>query len=267
MSVDPFHVADIIAEIAEAEITPRFGKLSPEEIRSKSGPNDLVTEVDEVTEKVLRRALLDVRPDAGFIGEEEAAANPQSVEVLKGDGAFWVVDPLDGTRNFVRGVEEFATIVALVENGRTIMGWIYGVPDKKCAVAVEGGGAYWGSDKIVPSAPAQERLTALRSIGWLQDDVQEALRATLKANFASSASHCSAYAYLNLSMGAVDLKVSSRIHPWDHAAGALLLAEAGGAAAYLDDGSPYLPAPSVDRALLAAAPGRDIETLRGILGS
>lgn len=258
MSVDPQKVAGVIAEIARAEIMARYGKLSSGDVRRKSGPNDLVTVVDEATEARLRAALSDIRPDAAFIGEELAAKKPQIVSALAGEGAFWVVDPLDGTRNFVRGVDEFGVIVALVENGETKMGWIYAAPHDEMGIAVKGEGAVFDGAPVTPRAASGKKLVALRSLGWVSPPArQDALRETLKRRFDSRPGYCSAYAYLHLALGDVDMKLSSRIHPWDHLAGALMVTEAGGRVAFLDDEAAYGPSPSVDRLLLAVAPGRD----------
>lgn len=263
--IDAEKVAALIADIAETEIAPRYGKLKSHEIREKSGPTDLVTEVDEATERALRAALMDIRPDAAFVGEESAAADPRVAEALRTGGAAWIVDPLDGTRNFVNGVDEFGTIVAFIENGRTEAGWIYSVPEKKIAIGVRGEGASWGGGKIVVKKPAGERLVALRSFGFLPPARADYMRALLKENFDSRPGYCSAYAYIALSRGLVDVKISSRIHPWDHAAGALLVEEAGGRVAWLDDGAAYAPQPTADRLLLGTAPGRDWDRVAEVL--
>ncbi|HRX39134.1 MAG TPA: inositol monophosphatase, partial [Parvularculaceae bacterium] len=213
MIVDVEKVAALIAEIAQTEIMPRYGKLSAGEIRQKSGPNDLVTEVDEATERALELALRAIRPDAGFIGEELAAKNPEAANALTGEGAFWVVDPLDGTRNFVNRVDEFGTIVALVENGETRAGWIYAAPHNSLAIAEKGEGATWRGERLRVTASEREKPLGLRSLGWLSPDRQERMRARLSARFESRSSHCSAYAYIALAKGDVDFKVSSLIHP------------------------------------------------------
>ncbi|HPE32593.1 MAG TPA: inositol monophosphatase [Parvularculaceae bacterium] len=261
MIVDVEKVAALIAEIAQTEIMPRYGKLSAGEIRQKSGPNDLVTEVDEATERALELALRAIRPDAGFIGEELAAKNPQAANALTGEGAFWVVDPLDGTRNFVNGVDEFGTIVALVENGETRAGWIYAAPHNSSAIAEKGEGATWRGERLRVTASEREKPLGLRSLGWLSPDRQERMRARLSARFESRSSHCSAYAYIALAKGDVDFKVSSLIHPWDHVAGALIVSEAGGKPAFLDDGEPYRPSPSVNKPLLVTARRNDWDAI------
>jgi len=263
--VDAEKIAAVIAEIADHEIAQRFGNLKPEEIREKSSASDLVTEVDEAAERALTSVLNDIYPAATVIGEESAAANPDSVNALDSDGAFWIVDPLDGTRNFVRGEKEFATIVALVEDGVTRMGWIYAIPERKCAIAIAGEGGFWDGVKIDPKPSTSERSTGLRSVGWLTPEWEKPIRENLKANFDCSANHCSAYGYLKVAHGDVDFKLSSRIHPWDHAAGALLVRETGGRAAYIDNATPYSATPSIDRPLLVAAQNRDWKIIAGAL--
>ncbi len=265
LTVDPDKVATLIAEIAEEEIAPRYGKLAPGDIREKSGPNDLVTEVDEAVEGALKKALLGIRPDAVFIGEEAASKDPSLGKALAGAGAFWIVDPLDGTRNFVNGVDEFGVIVAFVEDGETRMGWIYAAPDKKMAIGLKGEGATWAGERLSPKKATGARLVALRSLGFLPLERAEHMRGLLKEHFDSRPGYCSAYAYIALARGLVDIKISSRIHPWDHVAGALIAAEAGGEVAFLEDAAPYRPTPSVDRLLLGTAPGRDWDAIARVL--
>ena len=257
MRLDPEEVALRIAAIAEDEILARFGRLEPGAVREKSGPSDLVTEADEAAERALRIALHDIRPDAAFVGEELAARDPAIAEAIAKSDAVWIVDPLDGTRNFIRGVAEFAVIVALVEKGATRAGWIYAAPIGKCAVAVAGEGARYGGAAFRIRAATDPRPRGLRSVGYLPVQRQKQLRAALAANFETAPGHCSAYAYLKLAEGEVDFKLSSRIHPWDHAAGALLLAELGGETSFLDHRARYTPQVSLDAPLLGVAPGRD----------
>ena len=261
MTLDPLKIGEIISEIADEEIVPRFGRLSPDEIRHKSTPNDLVTEVDEAVEASLKKALSGVCPETNFIGEELAAQNPDIVKALDGQGRFWIVDPLDGTRNFVNGVEEFATIVALVENGVTLMGWIYAVPEAKIAIGERGNGALWAQEPVRVKKQSADKETGVHSLGWLTPNWKPRIVKNLKTHFSSSAMHCSAYAYLRVLRGEKDFKLSSRIHPWDHVAGALMVTEAGGRVAFVDDGTEYAPSSSVDRPLLAAASGRDWDAM------
>ncbi|MBB5519969.1 inositol monophosphatase family protein [Amphiplicatus metriothermophilus] len=257
MKVDPQKVAALIAEIAADVIEPKFGRLARSEVRRKSSAVDLVTEVDEAAERALEKGLHAIRPDAAFVGEEKAARAPDCLKALSGEDAVWVVDPLDGTRNFVQGVREFGSIVAFVEGGETRMGWIHAIPDRVCAFAVRGEGAVLDGERLRPDVKLRRPYAGFRSLGWLDEARRERIRANLARHFESRPAHCSAYAYLKLARGEADFKISSRIHPWDHLAGALLLEEAGGRASFLDDGKRLSPMAGVDRPFLAVAPGRD----------
>lgn len=256
MRPDPQRVASAIAEVAAAEIAPHFGKLPKDAVRQKSSATDLVTRVDEAAEAALKKALGALDPGAAFVGEEAAAADPSIVAALSGPGRFWIVDPLDGTRNFVNGTPEFGTIVAYVEDGETLMGFILAIPDGACAIAARGEGVSW-KGAAPRTAPAGDPPLGLRSTGWLTPEWRDRLTLALRRNVASRPGHCSAYAYLKLMTGEVDFKLSSRIHPWDHAAGALILEELGGRAAFLATSERYAPQDSIDTPLLATAPGRD----------
>lgn len=265
MRPDPHRVAALIADIAQTEIAPHFGRLAPGAVRQKSAPGDLVTLVDEAAERALKSALEAIDPSARFIGEEAAAADPSIVEALRGEGPFWIVDPLDGTRNFIKGAPEFGTIVAYVENGRTLMGWIHTIPDAATAIGVSGSGVEWRGEPLAPQRISAEPPSGFRSTGWLAPTWKARLVEALRANVRSRPSLCSAYAYLALLRGETDFKLSSRIHPWDHAAGALMLSEAGGAVRWLERGQDYAPGPSIDAPLLATAPGRDWIDIAGRL--
>lgn len=257
MIVDVEKVAELIAEIADEHIMARYGRLNAEEIREKAGPHDLVTDVDELVEEALENALRGVHPGAGFIGEELAAKDPEAANVLTGEGAFWIVDPIDGTRNFVRGVDEFGVIVAYAENGETRAGWIYAAPEAACAIGEKGEGATWRGERIGRRQSQRETLVGLRSLGNLPRERQARMRQVLKENFDSRPNQCAAYAYISILRGDTDFKISSLIHAWDHAAGALMVTESGGEAAFLDTGERYHPMGSVAEPLLVTGLSRD----------
>lgn len=266
MTIDASAVEAVLREIGETVILPRFGQLTDQEIRAKSSPSDLVTDIDVAAEALLRERLFAIRPDAEFIGEEIAAANPSIVAAISGPGAFWIVDPLDGTRNFVRNIREFGTIVALVENGRTEAGWIYAVPDRACLVSLRGKGALWKGNALpLVRRLAEAPYKGLRSVGCLSPAWRTRIDRGLSTNLRSTQGNCAAYAYIALATGNIDFKISSRLHPWDHAAGALILSETGGAVKFVDDETPYLPVDSIDRPLLATSAGRDWKEICSLL--
>lgn len=252
MIVDADRVAQLIVEIAEEEIASRFGKLAQKEIDTKTGPNDFVTEADRAGEERLKIALKDVYPGAAFIGEESVSDNPALLDIIDDDRAFWIVDPLDGTRNFVQGRPEFGTIVALVDKGEIRAGWIYAIPDKKMAMSVKGEGAFWAGERVTRVMPAHAQRSGYRAIGNMLEPWKSDMIPRLRAEFETEPARCSAYVYINLLRGLKAFALYSRVHPWDHAAGVMMLQEIGGQAEYLDDGSPYSPRPVQGRPLLVA---------------
>ena len=252
MIVDPDSVAAIVREIADEEVGERFGKLQAGDIDTKSGPNDFVTLADRAAEAKLKQALSDLYPAAGFIGEEGAAADPAIVKALHGDGIFWIVDPLDGTRNFVQGRKEFGSIIALVENGELRQGWIYAIPDGKLAIGSMGDGVVWGDDKLGPLPPANDELKGSRAIGNIDEKWKPTIVANLRSRLGTETIPCAAYSYLGLLQGKRDFALYSRCSPWDHAAGILMLREIGGDARYIDKDEAYSPPVSQGRPMLVA---------------
>ncbi|GJL94509.1 MAG: inositol phosphatase [Hyphococcus sp.] len=252
MLVDLEKVAAIIAEIAAEEITPRFGALSDNEIETKTGPNDFVTAADRGAEEKLQKAFAGLYPGAAFVGEESANSNPELLKNIVGQDAVWIVDPLDGTRNFVQGRPEYGTIVALVEKGEIRQGWIYAIPDGKFAMGSAGDGASWDGEKIHPHKKSEGLLTGYRAVGNIAEPWKSSMVPKLRSRFYTDPARCSAYAYLNLVRGLRDFALYSRCHPWDHAAGIVMLHEICGRAEYLDNGGAYAPIPTQGRPLLVA---------------
>jgi len=266
MIVDPERIAGVIAEIAEEEIASRFGKLAAGDVDTKSGPNDFVTEADLAAERQLEKALSAFYPGATFIGEERATTDPKLVSALEtNEGAFWIVDPLDGTRNFVQGREEFGTIVALVVDGETRAGWIYAIPDKSTAMAEQGEGVTWRGERLQPLTPKEGALQGGRAIGNLQEPWRSRLVPRLKETFQTSPISCSAYGYIRLATGEWDFGLYARVHPWDHAAGIAMLGEIDGRAQYLDTGEGYTPRTVQGRPLLVAGSADHWEQVRSTL--
>lgn len=265
MIVDPDHVGRIIAEVAETEIASRFGKLKKSDIDTKTGPNDFVTQADRSAEEKLKIAFKDIYPGASFIGEEGVAEDPALLNVIDGDGAYWIVDPLDGTRNFVQGRPEFGTIVALVDKGEIRAGWIYAIPDKTMAVGVKGEGATWANEKLGAIAPSTAPLKGYRAIGNMAEPWKSSLIPRLRDSFETDPARCSAYVYIHLLRAKRAFAIYSRVHPWDHAAGVMMLREIGGHAEYLDDDSAYTPRPVQGRPLLVAGALDDWQSVKARL--
>ncbi len=260
----PESVAELIRDTARQEILPRFRLLGREDVREK-GPGDLVTVADIEAERRLTAELAAALPGSSVLGEEAAAADPTLLQQLTGDGPVWVIDPVDGTGNFARGREGFAVIVALVEAGGVRAGWLYDPLGDVMVTAVAGGGAWCGamrlrlparSDRNIVGAAYGRVAPGLRAAEALaRDDRVRAVR-----NLG-----CSGLEYIAVARGEADFSLHSRSLPWDHAAGMLIVAEAGGLAGFLDGGA-YDPRIS-DRPVLAASHRKAWDAVREVVGT
>jgi len=245
-------VLDAMAAAAEAEIMPRWRALTASEVRTKSAEWDLVTDADVLAEQQLTVALRELL-DIPVVGEEATALDPSLVDLVASSDACWVVDPVDGTRNFVRGQEDFACMIALVEAGRTVAAWITYPAVGRAMHGSLGTGTYIdGSRVVVPAPPQPEALRgALGARAFTKDP--EAIRAgASRLGPAADIRFCAGWDYLDIIEARTDYLLFSRTLPWDHAPGALLAQEAGLASARFD-GSEYLPGDAA-QGLLTAHP-------------
>ena len=117
-NIDVGALATILRDAAKAEILPRWRRLTPDMIRSKSNPSDLVTEADEEAERFIRARVADLMPSATFIGEESVAADSTLLDAVGGAELAVIVDPVDGTANFAAGMPLFAVMAAVVSKRR-----------------------------------------------------------------------------------------------------------------------------------------------------
>lgn len=238
---DPDRVAAIVREVAAAEIVPRFRALAAADIREK-GPGDLVTIADEAAERVLTRRLSDLLPGSLVVGEEACAADPAIMSRLtSGDDPVWIIDPVDGTGNFANGRPVFGVLLALAVGGRTRAGWIYDPLGDRMVTTQAGEGAWMGGERLraLPGGPLSTLRGSL-STKFFPPAEKKRLEA-LRPHFAGTYRlFCAAHEYLNLLTGRGQFALYNRTMPWDHAAGALAYAEAGGHVARWD-GAPYGP--------------------------
>jgi len=238
---DPERVAQLIRDVAAAEITPRFRALASHEIREKK-PGDLVTVADEAAERALIPALEALLPGSVAIGEEAVAADPNLLSHLEhADRPVWIIDPVDGTINFAHGRPMFAVMVALVVGGRTVGGWIHDPLTGALAAAEKGSGAWDGAQRLRVAEPdAPERMRGQILTRLFSSEGQSALRARgVVFHRDPDALRCGGQEYLRLVRGEWHFTAYGRLKPWDHAPGLLIHAEAGGFSAYLSDREPY----------------------------
>ena len=236
-------VAELLRHAAREAILPRFRALAEGEAEEKS-PGEIVTIADREAEAILTRGLAALRPDALVLGEEAAAADPALLAAFyAGTTTTWLVNPLDGTANFAAGNEPFAVMVALVEGRETVAAWMLDPIADRLAVAVRGGGAFL--DGVSVAAPDGDAAAEALRGAVLTRFLPPPLKAQIEARSGRLAQilpgwRCSGREYPAMVAGEQDFALFWRALPWDHAPGALFLAEAGGRTARLD-GTPYRP--------------------------
>ena len=252
---DPQRVAALIRQAAEAEILPRWQRLSRADVREKE-PGQLVTDADVLAERLLTRTLDELFP-ARVVGEESVAADPTLLVALDQPGAVWVIDPVDGTANFATGNPRFAVIVALVVDQVTVMGWIHDPLADRTVFAEVGQGAWLG--------PTRLRVAAEIGLDAMKGSVKRRAAITRRVAWIGRRGSA-AHDYLDLAEGRLHFAHFRKLMPWDHAAGVLIHAEAGGFSA-LGDGRPYRPTLLPECTLLLAPGPRSWGDLNTLIGA
>lgn len=257
-------VEEAVRKVAAAEIMPRFRRLAAHEIEQKAGPHDLVTDADRNAEVYLTQVLGALLPGSVVVGEEAVHANPATYEAIQGDAPVWIVDPVDGTRQFVHGNDGFCTLVALVRHGVLHASWTYAPARDQLATAVRGGGAFLDGERLFagPPEPGRDLRVATSHPDYTTEDQKRALLALRTDGVAPRACGSAGLEYLAIARGESDATAFSWEAAWDHAAGLLLVEEAGGAHLTLT-GEPFRVTGGNSLPFTAA---RDAATARRVAG-
>jgi fructose-1,6-bisphosphatase/inositol monophosphatase family enzyme len=260
MRLDHRRLSDLgalLRDVARAEIMPRFRRLGAGDIRAKSGPLDLVTEADEAAERVITRELRDMFPGCRVIGEEAASADPSLLEGIADADLLFVVDPVDGTSNYVAGLPLFGTMAAVILRGEIVGSVIHDPVGDDTAFALRGEGAWIETregkreDLRVAASVPLARMSGSVSWRYLPEPLRGRVCANLPKLGAVFDFRCAAHQYRILAGGHCHFMLFNRLLPWDHAPGWLLHQEAGGFSAQFD----YLPyRPAVTRGGLICTP-------------
>jgi fructose-1,6-bisphosphatase/inositol monophosphatase family enzyme len=256
-------VEEAVRKAAADEIMPRFRQLAGHEIVEKSSPYDLVTVADQLAEEHLTASLTALLPGSVVVGEEAVHADPAVYEALHGDAPVWIVDPVDGTRQFVHHEPGFCTLVALARGGEVLASWTYAPALKEMAVAVRGRGARLNGEAIRSGAPEPGKMleVAMSHPYYTTEEQKRALLGLRTPGIHGRPCGSAGLEYLDVARGAVDAVAFSWENAWDHAAGLLLVAEAGGRHATIA-GEPFR---IVGSNALPFAAARDATTLERIL--
>lgn len=253
-------VREIATEAAGAALAGRGDGV--EVVASKSTSVDVVTQVDRDVEQLIRSRIAQARPDDGFYGEESGAEAGTS-------GYTWLVDPIDGTVNFLYGLPHWCTSVAVVEGPpepgrwRAVAGCVVAPVLGETFWAAAGRGAHLGPERLsITDVPDLEHSLVETGFGYAAAErarqggiVAELLPRVRDIRRIGSA----ALALCAVAAGRVDAYFEANLNPWDFAAGALIAAEAGARVTGLQGEPPGA------RMVLAAPPSlvTDLESLIG----
>jgi len=240
---------------------------------SQKGPRDLVTEADHAAQREIRGLLREAFPDYGFIGEEDDGGGPRPASGHaghSGTGVRWIVDPLDGTSNYVHGFPAYCVSVALADADDLLVGTIYDPIRDECFSARRGAGASLDG-RPVRVATATDPGDAIAAVSFPPRVTPDA---PAVADFLAVLPHLHSVrrtgsTALNLAWlacGRLHAFWVRRIACWDVAAGMLLVREAGGVVGPFVAGTPCGETPPLDDPALIAACTPDLLTsLRGML--
>ena len=254
---DAARCIEIVRAAAKSEIMPRFRRLRPEDVRAKTAPDDLVTEADLAAEDAISEALTKDFPGSLIVGEEGVASDPTVLDQLPDAELAFVVDPVDGTWNFAAGLALFGVILAVVDRGETVMGFLYDPVMDDWLLAGKGQGTWFGrpgSPKgirlMVSGDGSVETATGLVTPYNFDRRARPRLAAELTEFARVDGFRGSCHEYRMLVQGRFRFGLSGQTKVWDHAAGVLALQEAGGHCRMLD-GRAYRPNISSGRLLVA----------------
>lgn len=245
--IDLADLESLLARVGRDELLPRLQRVGAQ--RKPDG--SLLTEADLAADACVREALAAAWPEVPVLSEEMSPAEQRAL--LAGGGPVWCLDPLDGTSNFVAGFPLFSLSLALIEDGRAILGVVCDPVRGETFAARAGGGATLNGRPLPVRRRGPELAQALALVDFKR------LPAALAAGLAARPPYASQrnlgtcaleWAWLAAGRGHVYLHGGMRL--WDYAAGSLLLAEVGGASSTLDGEAVFRLDPG-PRSVVAAA--------------
>ncbi len=237
-------VTALLVEVGRSVILPRFGSLRPDEIERKhtpTDPDDIVTAVDRQAEEHLTKELLRLVPGTTVIGEEAVHSEPAILASLASDDPVWLLDPIDGTRNFASGDDGFGIMLAYVADGETLAAWVVLPARDEIYVAEAGGGARRNGQAMRVPTPESRMVRGAIHPRYMPVETRLSAQRQAAGRFQQCLdTRSAAVEYTQILAGTREFAVYYRLLPWDHAAPALILVEGGGVVVHLD-GRPYTP--------------------------
>jgi len=231
-------VIDVCEEVA-AFIRQEGASFDHSRIEQKDGFNNLVSYVDKEAERKLVTVLQRILPEAGFITEEGTVEQSNHKEYN------WIIDPLDGTTNFLHGLPIFAISVGLTKGKKTILGVVYHVMRQECFHAIEGGSAYC-NDTVIRVSPIKNLSGSLLATGFpyyhfeKQDVYLDIIKQFLEKSHGIRRLGSAAIDLAYVACGRLEGFFEYNLNAWDIAAGAFIVQQAGGKVTDFSGGDSFL---------------------------
>lgn len=231
---------NLVRRAAKAEIMPRFRTLDAGDIYTKRDENDLVTAADIEAEAMITRGLQVAFPHALVVGEEAVAKSPKLLKGIAEAELCFVIDPVDGTWNYAKGLPLFGTIIAVCRFGQPVLGLIYDPIGNDLIITDNTSPAQWqtrsGRRRPIRTAAPKPlgEMAGYMHIRLMPPEDRALMWSKVGVLGYVGSLRCSAHEYRLLATGAADFLLSGHLNCWDHAAGVLLCQQAGGKAAMLD---------------------------------
>ncbi|MDR1213946.1 MAG: inositol monophosphatase [Propionibacteriaceae bacterium] len=253
--------ADILAlmkQVADDLVRPRFQRLEPDQIMQKQ-PGDFVTVADQEAEVWLTEQLRGRYPKAAFIGEEAVAGDPALLDGIAQHEHAFVIDPIDGTRNFVQGDPNYAVMIGELRLGQATRGWIWQPEFGVALVGEKGAGVERNGVRLAAlerSSRPSGTATVSRLIGFRHPSLASSIR---------SSWWCAGVDYPMLFDGRIDFCCFKPPKPWDHVPGVMMLRELGGVAGV--DRGPQYQADVSQGELIVAADAQIYRTVEQVMAA
>jgi myo-inositol-1(or 4)-monophosphatase len=218
---------------------------------------EIVTKADKLAEERIIAAIKENHPEHSILSEESGMSGDE-------EGYVWIVDPLDGTTNFAMKVPFFNTTIALVKDGKIVLGFVYAPMFDEFYWAVDGEGAYLNDEKIAVNADSEAKssLHAFCYGGEGKMAAADYYKKSLAEGYQVRQLGAAALELARIGSGILDSIIVPAANPWDVAAGALIVQEAGGVVTDLEGKEYGLKSKS---GIIAAANEEVYQKMRGLL--
>ena len=228
------YITSILIDVNDKIILNYFNKLSPNDIHTKTSSDDFVCVADKISENFITNKLFNYLDITKIIGEESAFINKENYFSLLNEPLLWVIDPIDGTKNYINGNKNFCSMISLVKHSCPIASFIYKPLERELIYAFKGNGAYiLNIDKKILSKLKIEINEVSEIIGsggtkGIPDVFRESILYNLRTHTKRLFIGSAGIETVMLATNQIQFIFHGRVTPWDHSPFDLIIKEAGG---------------------------------------